>query len=473
MGQLVRARADSEGFTLFELMIVVSIISLLLGLGISILSKLSYRWGFEASVMQAQSLIRGARNFSLTNETCSEVHIIPRENKIIAMGEKTVAQWHFEDGGISSDGSGEIVGAYGIRGNVTNAYSVPGKTGYALQFGTGQDLQVKDSYVDCGSVAAFTPPAGIIIEAWIYPGDFRGAVYKDLVGSATQDTDKKDTKESEEEIEERARRRAANEISLKQKLDDEKRFIILIKEGSYYLGLTINYALEFTFADTSVFYPLRTYDNVVTPNMWNHVMLRYSGAVEYPADKMRIYVNDIPITVLYVDTGQSPFQLVPVANIPKAYWNDILPPRLTVTNSSLFISDPWDSFFGNIDDVRIGAVVDPEVRELSSAYLMGYPQTIYFDSQGRLDPERHSDDVWVLLTENPRRWLPKPENDDGHIWESSGGGMSAPISSEEALKEVAKKQTVRQKYRHAYIAVNKYGKMDLTEVHEEETEGEQ
>jgi hypothetical protein len=401
------------------------------------------------------------------------VHIIPRENKIIAMGEKTVAQWQFEDAGVGSAGSGETVGAYGIKGTVVNAYSVPGKTGFALQFGTGQGLNVQDSYVDCGSLPAFTPPAGIVIEAWIYPGDFRGSVYRELAGSTTENDSEGDKDESEEELEERARRRAKNEISLKQKLDEEKRFIIVWKEGSYYLGLTINYALEFSFADPMNFYPLRTLDNVVTPNMWNHIMLRYSGAVEYPPDKVRIYVNNIPVTVLYADTSHSTFELVPVANVPKKYREDLLPSRLNVTESSLYISDPLDSFFGNIDDVRIGAVVDPEVRQISSAYLMGYPQTIFFDSQGRLDPERHPEDALVVLTENPRRWLPKPDEGDEDIYESSGGGVSAPISSEEALKKVAREHTVRQKYRHAYITVNKYGKMYLEEVTEEETKDEE
>ncbi len=461
------------GFTLFELMVVVSIVALLLGLGISILSKLSYRWGFEASVMQAQSLIRGARNFSLTNETSSEVHIIPQENKIISMGEKTVAQWHFEDGSIDSDGSGVVVGAYGISGTVTNAYSVPGRTGYALQFGTGQGLNIQDSYVDCGNNPAFMPPAGIVIEAWIYPGDFRGPIYKSLAKPPENSSDKGDADETEAEKEERARRRAENEISLKQKLDNEPYFVIMIKDGSYYLGLTINYALEFAFADTSNFYPLRTLDNVVTPGMWNHIMLRYSGAVEYPPDKVRIYVNGIPVTVMYVKTSGDTLALVPVENIPRKYWNDILPPQISITDSDLFISDPMYSFFGNIDDVRIGAVVDPEERKISSAYLMGYPQTIFFDSQGRLDPERHSDDALVVLTENPRRWLPNPDDWEEDIWESSGGGVSAPISSEEALKKIAREHTVRQKYKHAYITVNKYGKMDLSEVVEEETEGEE
>lgn len=457
------------GFTLFELLVVISIVSLLLGLGVTVLSRLSCEWGFEANILRTQAVIRAARNFSLTNEASSEVHVIPRENTIFGLGQKTVAQWHFEE--IIGD---EVVGAFGMRGKVTNAYLVQGKTGNGLEFGTGQGLDVRDSYVDCGNLPAFTPPGGLVLEAWIFPGDFRGDVYKELMGKLQKDDDDDDEESApdEEELEEQARRRALNEITFKQKYDKEERFAIVFKEGSYFLKLTENYALEFGFAEPKSYYPLRTLDNVVTPNMWNHIVLHYSASIDYPPDKARLYVNNVPLTIFFVDVRHSLARLEPIASMPPEDARGMLPEHLVETDMSLFISDSEESFYGIIDDVRIGAIVDPEVEKLDSASLMGYPQTIYFDSQGRLDPERHEGDVVIRLTENPDYEAPEPEEEEIE-YVSRSGGASAPISSEEALKEIEKKQSgPPEKYKHAIITINRYGKMKLRQVEEEEKEEE-
>ena len=465
----VRKTGHSAGFSLIEMMVVVSLISLLLGLGITVLARLSYRWGFEANIMRAQSIIRGARNFALTNEASSEVHIIPLENRIFALGEKTVAQWHFEEITTGSDGGEVVVGAFGMEGTVVNADPVLGKTGNGLEFGARDGLGIRDSYVDCGNLPAFTPPAGIVIDVWIFPGDFRGDRYKELVGDIEEENDFDESPPDEEELEDEARRRAQNEITLKQKFEREQRFSVIYKEGSYFISLTGNYAIEFGFAEPSSFFPLRTMDNVVTPNMWNHVVLRYSAMIEYPPDKVRLYVNNVPVTVFYIKARGSNYKLDPIANMPQDDRENILPAYLTETDSSLLISDTEESFYGAIDDLRIGAIVDPEIERLDSAYLMGYPQVIYFDSQGRLDPERHESDVVVRLTENVLYKAPVPEEEETE-YVSRSGGISSPVSAQEAIKELAPKTGPPEQFKHATITLNKYGKMKLTQVVEEEKE---
>jgi type II secretory pathway pseudopilin PulG len=459
--------SDSDGFTLFEIMVVLSITVFLLGFGVSVISKLSYRWGFEANIMRAQAIVRAARNFSLINETFSEVHVIPLENRIFALGEKTVAQWHFEE--IIGD---EVTGAYGINGKVFNAALVQGKTGQGLKFGTGEGLGVRDSYVDCGNLPVFNTPAGIVFDMWVFPGDFRGDAYKQLIGKLDEEDDEDEEPLDEEALEEEARRRAQNEITLKHKFDNEQRFSIIFKEGSYFLSLTENYALEFGFAVPANYFPLRTLDNVVTPNMWNHIELRYSGIIEYPPDKVRLFVNGVPITVFYIHARGSIYSLKPIAGIPVDDRAQMLPAQLPETDSSLYISDVEESFYGVIDDVRIAAIVDPEIEKLDSAFLMGYPQIIYFDSQGRLDPERHDSDVIVKLTENPLYKAPVPESEKPDFT-SRSGGISGPISAEEALSDMERKQGVPELYKHAIVTINKYGKMKLDQVVEEEKKEEE
>ena len=85
-----------------------------------------------------------------------------------------------------------------------------------------QGLGVRDSYVDCGNLPVFNPPAGIVFDLWIFPGDFRGDAYKQLVGLVQDDEEDDDElPPDEEEIEEEARRRAQKEITLKEKLKSE------------------------------------------------------------------------------------------------------------------------------------------------------------------------------------------------------------------------------------------------------------
>jgi len=456
----VKKCEENRGFTLIEMLVVISVVIFLLGMGVTVLSRLSYKWGYEANVMRAQSIIRSARNFSLTNEAASEVHIIPRENRVFTLGEKTVAQWHFEQA------SDEVVGAFGITGQVYNANLVTGKVGNGLEFGTTDGLDLMDSYVDCGNLPRYTPPSGVIFDVWIYPGDFRGSRYKSLIGQIVEESED-ESELDEEELEEEARRKAQSEMTLRRKFKEERRFSIIYKEGSYFINITENYALEFGFAEPTSFFPLRTVDNVLTPNMWNHIILRYSGTLQSPPDKVRIYVNNVPLTVFFLEDAGPDYKMESIANLEARKSEDMLPDRLNQTESNLFISDSEWSFYGIIDEVRIGAILDPEIEKLDAAYLMGYPQVIYFDSQGRLDPERHEGDISVKLTENPLYRAPDPSKETDEFI-SRGGGVTGLISAEEALKDLNKKQATIDIFKHAIITINRYGRMTLEEVVEEE-----
>jgi len=75
----------------------------------------------------------------------------------------------------------------------------------------------------------------------------------------------------------------------------------------------------------------------------------------------------------------------------------------------------------------------------------------------------------------PRRFLkeeegPEPESEEIE-YVSRAGGMSSPISSQEALKEV-QRQAPPEMHKHATITINKYGKMGLQQAVEEETKEE-
>lgn len=406
---------------MIELMAVITIIGILLAIGIGTLPRIVSGYGFESAVSETDAVIRRARNFALQRQSRSTVHLNPGENTIYAIGEAPVAQWHFED----SD-SQTAAGAFGLHGKGYNTFVTQGKFGSAREFGTGAKLNVRDSFIDCGNSPTFTPPTGIVISAWIFPGDFKGDLFKTLAGI--------------QESPGRSGSKVQKEITLKEKYTCEYRFTIVAKGASYFLRLTEEYALEFGFVPDSPFYPFRTIDHIVTPNRWNHVVLRYSSAFKKPQDRLKVYVDGIELGVFYIEQVGN-WSINHIAWLPEKLAKEMLPDRLEASSEPLTISSKELSFFGNIDEVCILALTEPELHSLKSAALMGYPQIIHFDRQGHLDSEYHDSPVTVMLTENPT-YKPPKEEEEGDRFTSRGGGMDEPPS----IKEAEQKKQQRTAY---------------------------
>jgi type II secretory pathway pseudopilin PulG len=412
---------------MIELMAVVTIIAILLAIGIGTLPRLVSGYGFESAVSETDAVIRRARNFALQRQSRSTVHLNPGENTICAIGEAPVAQWHFED----SD-SQTAAGAFGLHGKGYNTFVAQGKFGSAREFGTEAKLKARESFIDCGNSPTFTPPTGIVISVWIFPGDFKGDLFKTLAGI--------------QESPGRYGSKVQKEITLKGKYLNEYRFTIVAKGASYFLRLTEEYALEFGFLPDRDYYPFRTIDHVVTPNRWNHVTLRYSSAFKKPQDRLKVYVDAIEQSIFYIDTIGN-WKAKPIAPQPdeeglsEKLAKEMLPDRLEASSEPLTISSKEESFFGKIDEVCIFALIEPEVHSLKSAALMGYPQIIHFDRQGHLDSEYHDSPVTVMLTENPA-YKPPKEEEEKRDFVSRGGGIDEPPS----MKEMEQKKQPRTSY---------------------------
>lgn len=450
---------SSPAFTIIELMVVITILSVLLAIGIGTLSRITSGYEFESAVNEADTVIRSARNFALNRQTRSAVIFSPRENTICAIGEMPVALWHFEDAAPST-----AAGAFGVRGTGYNTFITEGKFGNGREFGTGAKLNVRDSYIDCGNLPAFTPPTGIVISAWIFPGDFKGDFFKSLAG----------IKESTGPSDSRMRK----EITLKEKYINERRFTIVAKGASYFIRLTEDYALEFGFVPDRDYYPFRTIDNIVTPNRWNHVILQYTSAFKKPQDRLKVYVDGIELSIFYIDSSGN-WKIEPITALPQRLAKEMLLDRLEASSAPLTISSKEESFFGKIDEVCIFALIEPEVHSLKSAALMGYPRIIHFDSQGHLDSEYHDSAVKIELTDNPK-YSPPEEEKEEDMFVSRGGGIDEPPS----LKEVEQKKRPRTahpsttlpstdaekaKYRQAAITISTTGTGQVEFFRENET----
>ncbi|MCZ6796314.1 MAG: prepilin-type N-terminal cleavage/methylation domain-containing protein, partial [Planctomycetota bacterium] len=142
----------SLGFTLMELLVVVSIMALLGGLSIAAFQTTYRRYSLTASASEIAVALRTARNTSIMNGTPSVVVVDPTTRAVSGSSYHTVAEWSFD----GPDGDSGAVG-----GKVNGARVAEGKVGRAL------DFRGKGAHVDCGSRADFDAPDGLRIEAWV------------------------------------------------------------------------------------------------------------------------------------------------------------------------------------------------------------------------------------------------------------------------------------------------------------------
>lgn len=146
---MVKTRA---GVTLVELMVVLSVIAIILGIGLAFLTSASRDLEFRSTVSQVRSLLRYARSEAIAQRSAACVEIDPVAREMRAITKRPIGLWHFEDEACT--------GAFGLNGRMSGGEIVHGKLGSALS------LEQKD-YVDCGVLPFFRPDQGILIEAWL------------------------------------------------------------------------------------------------------------------------------------------------------------------------------------------------------------------------------------------------------------------------------------------------------------------
>lgn len=152
-------KQSKRGFTIIELLVVLSIMALITGVGLAVLSHSGRQFGFQAVRGELVSLIRYTRSNAKTEKGVSTVVIDPVKKEIYSCARRTVGLWHFEDanGNISS-------GAFGNNATLQGdaAVSPYGRFGNGLMIVSG-------GYADCGAVPILSRDAGVSIECWISP----------------------------------------------------------------------------------------------------------------------------------------------------------------------------------------------------------------------------------------------------------------------------------------------------------------
>ena len=113
------------GLTLLELLMVLTLLSLLLGAGVGVLSQLDV--GRRAAAGAVQNLIRVAQNSSVSRRAPARVRLDRAAGLVEAEALVVVGTWHFEGGGTEGD--------FGLDGTSSGAELVDdGWIGQALGF---------------------------------------------------------------------------------------------------------------------------------------------------------------------------------------------------------------------------------------------------------------------------------------------------------------------------------------------------
>lgn len=172
-----RERAPRAGFTLVELLIVVTLVAMLLGLGLGVFSHLDL--SDRVSVSSVQGVVRSAHNWSVARSATARV-VIDRERGVLgAEGLQVVGTWQFE--------ATPIVGAFGVEGVSSGGRVVDdGFLGHALSF-AGEPNGSRVSFA-VQQDPAYDLSRGFQIRCAVRRAGARGGTLLDLGGVVTVET---------------------------------------------------------------------------------------------------------------------------------------------------------------------------------------------------------------------------------------------------------------------------------------------
>ncbi|MHC4662975.1 MAG: pilus assembly FimT family protein [Planctomycetota bacterium] len=394
-------RKERAAFTLMELLVVMSLIMVLLGLGVGMFMRLRKSYAFPAEVSLLRTVIRKARNFALTKGVGATVVIDPWRNEARACGIRTSGYWSFDTE--TAGGAGPAAsGAYGYDGTLSGVNWIYGAFGGAYDFPDGADAYIE---VEDPGAGIFDDVTGIHISLWVKPADLK----------AIMASEEGEDGEPVEEV-------------------DLAPFTLIAKQPSYCLSILEDFSLEFSVS--SEHNRIRTRPGIVFPNRWNKIEVTYDGRIENELDRLRIIANGIECFELYAFVlGPKVYFRSPegISEIDGDKISKMMPDRVPRTEQPLTISSGSGlvSFVGAIDEVSVSVVVSDEVVRFSEGRLKGHLQEIHFDKRGRLDSAYHNEPVFIQITNDEFYKPPKPlwhdQEEIAKRDESPGAGLTPEI----------------------------------------------
>jgi len=379
--------ARHRGYTLIELVVVLAILAAVTGLGIGVYQKVSTQNILPVAASQVSSVIRAARNYSVSAGLPSRVYIDAREQNITAFGYELVAAWSFED--LQSLDAGDplpldrdLLGAFGERASPQGVIEVGDG-----RIGRGIVLLDEGASLVAPRRPRYDAPRGFSLEAWalFWPRELEKGEGSDRTGAWSD-----------------PRRR--------------ERYAVISRPGSWEMGLLGDGALYVVVGDaehpeSSDTFAAATGSREVLGNRWTHLRASFDG-VEL---------------LLEVDGIARKWSPEGFEKVDRRDWPP-LPERVPPSEHDLMISHPNRFFYGALDEVKIRIALEPRSYQLpTEVAFLGDSFQLRFDSRGSLDPVYHGSPLLVRIGEL---------GEDAPVDPSSGGtSVAAPTPEEVAALE--------------------------------------
>ncbi len=169
----VPRRAPRRGTTLLELMLVLTIVGLVFGIGFGLLTSLDL--GQRAAVGIVQNVLRAARNTAIASDAPALVRFDLEQGQLTAEALQVVGTWHFEEP--------TLRGAFDLTGSLEGAKIVPaGFIGGALSF--EDSPRGSTASIGVTHLPSYDIANGFAIELAVYLSDEPAGRVVDLGGAA-------------------------------------------------------------------------------------------------------------------------------------------------------------------------------------------------------------------------------------------------------------------------------------------------
>ncbi len=348
---------SNHGITLIELLVVLSILSVILGMSVSVFRSFGDAQTLEVASSSVSSTVRAARNWSISSGMPSRILVDPDLRKVTAFGFQLVGSWDFED--LAGESQGNAL----ERGTTTSgAYRLEAEVVGRVEPCRGS-IGVGAHFVDEGAsfrarnLPSFHGRNGVSIEAWV---NFWKPPWQ-----------------VEDGIE------PTGGFSDPRR---EMRLAVLGIPRSFEMGLLGDGAVYFEVGDPEraiegEFIRAQTEGAVVIPDRWVHLRATFDGVA------------------LVIEVDGVEFDWVPQGFELAEQWPP-LPSEVPVSDADLWISHPDRFFLGALDQLVLRVATEPNVTELPlDIELLGATSLIHLDSRGALDPLRHNEPVVIHIAE--------------------------------------------------------------------------
>jgi len=362
-------------FTLVEMLVVVTVIALMLGIGVGAYISFNRDMTWHASVTTISSLLQACRNSASSDQTPAVLVIdtepAPDEQgmfickQVYAATLERVATWHFES--LASTGGGATVdGSFGQKAAMNgDAALVEGRYGKAIRFVRWDDgsSPVSSDSLTCDNAPAYDIREGLRLSAWVRPelppdGLAQPAPHELFYPIVAKP-------ESLNADMEQLDQQPVYSLSL-MRLEGERSFRLLA-------GVRLGDALLETMSEA-----------VIRPDVWAHVAMTYSSVA--PSAVVRVFIDgkelhEIEQMINRVSSGSPP--------VDRRIKTSELPLQIGGLGGT-------DLFHGAIDEVLIDSLQTSERRTLSpNVYLQffncnagadGTQFRVEFDTSGQVVP---------------------------------------------------------------------------------------